>query len=102
MISGWEGSPYDLRRKRPVAVPDNIRRVVLPAEVGATLHDLQLVDSDTERLIFRTQAFEGGALLINDERLIEFEERSEAAACGACALGRVEGEEARLQFFETQ
>ena len=67
VISGWEGSPYDLRRKRPVVVPDETRRIVLPVEVGAALRELQLVDSDTERLIFRAQAVEGDAVLIGDD-----------------------------------
>ena len=72
VISGWEGSPYDLRRQRPVAVPDGTRWIVVPAEVAATLRDLRLVDSDTERLIFRAQATDVGAALPGDEE--EFDE----------------------------
>jgi hypothetical protein len=67
LISGWERNPYDLRRLRPVAVSDRGRCIVVPAEVAATLRDLQLVDRDTERLIFRARAVDEGAALVGDD-----------------------------------
>jgi hypothetical protein len=72
LISGWERSPYDLRRLRPVAVSDRGRCIVVPAEVAATLRDLRLVDQDTERLIFCARAADEGAAFVGDDE--EFDE----------------------------
>jgi hypothetical protein len=62
VISNWENSPYDLRRRR-LTLADTPRKIVLPATVATTLRDLQLLDADTERLVFRMRAHRGGAAL---------------------------------------
>ncbi len=67
VISGWERSPYDLRSPNPRPNSADKRMVVIPAGTAATLRDLQLLDSDTERLIFRAQACEGGVALVGDD-----------------------------------
>lgn len=47
-----------------------MRRVVIPADAAAALRELQLLDSDTERLVFRAEADEAGvALLVVDDDL---------------------------------
>ena len=55
VIRGWEGSVFDLRPRRPELVSMPSIRMVLPAEVMATLRDLRLVDTAGERLIFRAR-----------------------------------------------
>jgi len=55
IISGWEGSVFDLRRRRPELVSMPSIRVVIPAEVAATLRNLVLVDTAGERLVFRAR-----------------------------------------------
>jgi hypothetical protein len=67
-ISGWEGSPFDLRRLHPSANVDGASAgVVISDEVAATLRDLLLLDTDDERLVFAATATEGGALLGADD-----------------------------------
>lgn len=63
VISGWEPSPYDLRSRhtRPASTED--RRVVIPVEVATTLRSLLLLDTETERLIFRAEAGDDGVIL---------------------------------------
>jgi hypothetical protein len=51
-ISGWQGSPFDLRR-RGLTLARPVNAVVLPVEVAATLRELQLLDIDCERLVYR-------------------------------------------------
>ncbi|MCA1702264.1 MAG: hypothetical protein LC808_02925 [Actinobacteria bacterium] len=63
VISGWEQSPCDLRPRYVRPKSADARRVVIPAETAATLRDLQLLDSDTERLVFTAEAFEEGVAL---------------------------------------
>jgi hypothetical protein len=55
VIRGWEGSVFDLRPRRPELVSMPSIRMVVPAEVMATLRDLRLVDTAGERLIFRAR-----------------------------------------------
>jgi len=62
VISNWEDSPFDLRRRAlSVAAPAN--EIVIPNDVAAALRDLQLLDTDCERLVFRIRAHPDGALL---------------------------------------
>lgn len=58
VISGWERSPYDLRPRNPRLRSTAARRVVIPTDIAATLRRLELLDSDTERLVFRAEASE--------------------------------------------
>ena len=67
VISGWEQSPYDLRSRNPRAVSADTRPVLIPAETAAALRDLQLLDSDTERLVLRAEATEEGIVLVGDD-----------------------------------
>lgn len=39
----------------------------IPAATAATLRRLELLDSDTERLVFRAQATEAGIALVGDD-----------------------------------
>lgn len=52
LISGWVGSPFDLRR-RGLTLTRPVHEVVLPAEVTATLRELQLLDVDCECVVYR-------------------------------------------------
>lgn len=67
VISGWERSPYDLRHRNPRAESGDTRPVVIPTETAAALRDLQLLDSDRERLVFRAEATEKGIVLVGDD-----------------------------------
>ncbi|WP_276140859.1 DUF3024 domain-containing protein [Rhodococcus sp. T2V] len=51
-ISDWEGSPFDLRRARPVGI-SSVHRLRIPDEVAATLRGIMLLDTDCERVVFR-------------------------------------------------
>jgi hypothetical protein len=67
VISGWERSPYDLRPRHPRQRSADARRVAIPADVAGTLRALQLLDSDTERLVFRARASDDGIVLVGDD-----------------------------------
>jgi hypothetical protein len=62
VISNWEDSPFDLRR-RHLTVAEAANQIVIPNEIAAALRDLQLLDPDTERLIFAIRAHHHGAAL---------------------------------------
>jgi hypothetical protein len=66
VISGWERSPYDLRSRHPGPRSAAARRVVIPADTAATLRQLELLDSDTERFVFRAEATDKGLALVGD------------------------------------
>jgi hypothetical protein len=74
VISNWEDSPFDLRR-RHLTVAEAAHEIVIPNEVAAALRDLQLLDPDCERLVFRIRADSDGAVLATTdddlEQLIE-------------------------------
>jgi hypothetical protein len=55
VIRGWEWSVFDLRPRRPELVSMPNVRVMIPAQVAATLRDLRLVDTAGERLVFRAR-----------------------------------------------
>ena len=40
--------------------------MVIPADTADTLRDLQLLESDTERFVFRAEASEEGIVLVGD------------------------------------
>ena len=52
VISGWEGSYFDLRRPRAQRADVSVSEVLVTDEVCAALRDLRLLDSDCERLVF--------------------------------------------------
>lgn len=62
IISNWEDSPFDLRRRR-LALAGSLNEVVIADEVAATLRELRLLDTDGERLVFGSRAHSDGALL---------------------------------------
>lgn len=71
VISNWEDSPFDLRRRR-LGVAGAARDIAIPYEVAAALRDLQLLDRDCERLVFRIRAADDHAVLAaTDEDLEE-------------------------------
>jgi len=62
VISNWEDSPFDLRR-RQLTLAGAVHEIVIPDEVAATLRELQLLDTDCERLVFRIRARNNHAIL---------------------------------------
>jgi hypothetical protein len=62
MISNWEDSAFDLRPRR-LTVAEPLSEIVIPYEVAAALRDLELLDTDCERLVFRIRARNGQAIL---------------------------------------
>jgi hypothetical protein len=63
VISNWEDSPFDLRRQG-LSVAAAAHEIIISNEVAAALRDLQLLDTDGERLVFRIRAHPDGALLV--------------------------------------
>jgi hypothetical protein len=55
VISNWEDSPFDLRR-RGLTVAQVGTEIVIPDQVAAALRDLQLLDPDCERIVYRIRA----------------------------------------------
>lgn len=70
VISGWEGSPFDLRR-RGLTLTCAIREVPLTAEVTATLRELELLDAECERLVYRIRMDDGQAVMAATEEGLE-------------------------------
>jgi hypothetical protein len=62
MVSNWEDSPFDLRR-RGLSLTGIVHEIVIPDEVAVTLRELRLLDTDCERLVFRIRAHHDGAIL---------------------------------------
>ena len=71
VISHWEDSPYDLRRRQLAAI-GNLSEIDIPGEAAAALRDLQLLDVDCERLVYAIRAVGGHAVLrVTDAELEE-------------------------------
>jgi hypothetical protein len=69
VISNWADSPYDLRR-RGLAVAPAAQEIVLSSEAAAALRDLQLLEPDSERLVYRMRAHGDDAVRsVTDEDL---------------------------------
>lgn len=62
VISNWEDSPFDLRRRR-LALVGSVNQIVIADEVAVTLRELRLLDPDCERLVFGIRAHNDGAVL---------------------------------------
>lgn len=62
VISGWEDSPFDLRRRRPT-LARALTEVSLSDQVAAALRELRLLDVDCERLVFRIRAHGDQAIM---------------------------------------
>ena len=71
VISNWEDSPFDLRR-RGLAVAEPANDIIVTNDIAAALRNLQLLDPDCERLVFRIRAHRNCAILsATDEDLEE-------------------------------
>ena len=80
VISNWEQSPFDLRRRR-LALIGAVHEIAIPNEVAAALRELRLLDTDCERLVFGIRAHNRGAILeVTDEQLDELIESVAAEA----------------------
>lgn len=66
IISNWEDSPFDLRRRR-FTLAGAVNEIVIPDEVPAALRELRLLDTDCERLVFAIRAHNDGAILAATE-----------------------------------
>jgi len=66
VISGWERTPFDLRRREDPSSGDTLE-VVLPSDVAATLRTLLLLDITAERIVFQARASTEGIVLTADE-----------------------------------
>jgi hypothetical protein len=55
MISNWDDSPFDLRR-RQLTLAGAVREIVIADEIAAALRCLRLLDSDCERVVFAIRA----------------------------------------------
>ena len=64
LISSWERSPFDLR---PQPEPTDRVLMTISADIAATLRSLRLLDSTSERIVFRARATERGIVLAADE-----------------------------------
>ena len=62
VISNWADSPYDLRRRR-LSIVGARQDIVVSDEIAAALRDLQLLDPDSERIVFGARAAGDGAIL---------------------------------------
>lgn len=62
IISNWEDSPFDLRRRR-LALVGSVNQIVIADEVAVALRELRLLDLDCERLVFGIRAHNDGAVL---------------------------------------
>ena len=80
VISNWADSPFDLRPRR-LTRADDVHEVVITADVAATLRELQLLDPDCERIVFRIRAHDqGAALTATDDDLEQLVESVAAEA----------------------
>lgn len=70
VISGWEGSPFDLRSRRLAAV-ELATEFVLSHDTSAALRDLPLLTPDEERLVYRMRTHRDGAVLAATEDDLE-------------------------------
>ncbi|MEY8015687.1 hypothetical protein [Mycobacterium servetii] len=69
VISSWEESHFDLRRRRPALV-GTLHQIVVPHEVAAALRELCLLETELERLVFGIRVHGGDAILtVTDEQL---------------------------------
>jgi hypothetical protein len=62
VISNWKDSPFDLRR-RQLTLAEPVSEIAIPGEVAAALRDMQLLDTDCERLVFAIRARDDHAIL---------------------------------------
>ena len=66
VISGWEGTYFDLRASKHRRPTGTVADIVVPEEVATALRDLQLLDADCERLVYQARAADDGVVLSAD------------------------------------
>ena len=66
MISGWEGTSFDLRASKHRRSTGTVADIVVPDEVATALRDLQLLDADCGRLVYQARAADDGVVLSAD------------------------------------
>ncbi len=71
VVSGWEGSYFDLRAPRARRPSGAVAEVVVSDEVAAALRDLRLLDAECERLVFRALAADDGVVLTADDEELD-------------------------------
>lgn len=85
IISGWERSPFDLRPRSSEPGPTLGVHVIVSAEVASTLRSLMLLDTVSERLVFRAQVVDGVVVLSGNE-----DDLDELAGCVAAEANHEE------------
>lgn len=72
LISNWEDTPADLRR-RGLTLVHAAHEIVIPDHVAAALRELQLLDPDCERLVYGIRAHHTGRAILTatDDELDE-------------------------------
>lgn len=63
VIRGWEESWCDLRTRRPAVQPE-LHAVRVDEEAASTVRDIQILDTEMERLVYRARGTEGGVVLL--------------------------------------
>jgi hypothetical protein len=63
VISGWEQSPFDLRSRRTDNDGGELLHVEIDDDVATTLRGLMLLDTTSERLVFRARPAATGIML---------------------------------------
>lgn len=71
MISGWEGTYFDLRATGSGRHPRSATEIFLSDEVAAALRGLRLLDPECERLVHRARATEAGTVLAADDEELD-------------------------------
>ncbi len=71
VISGWEGTYFDLGTRKPDRHYGAVAEVVVSDEVAAALRDLRLLDAECERLVFRARAADDKVVLIADDEELD-------------------------------
>jgi hypothetical protein len=66
VISGWEGTYFDLRAARCRRPNGTVGDIVVPDDVATTLRDLQLLGADCQRLVDQARATDDGVVLSAD------------------------------------
>lgn len=70
VINNWADSPFDLRPRSLIGA-EPVHEIAIPADVATALRELQLLDTDCERLVFRIRPHGNGAILPTTEEGLE-------------------------------
>ena len=86
VISGWEGSPFDLRLRGSDPAPTSGVQVVVSSEVACTLRSLMLLDATSERLVFRAEVVGEDVIVLSCDE----DDLDELAGCVAAEANHEE------------